>query len=432
MLHVMDLELRHLRAFEAVGRKRSFTDAARSLHLTQPALSRTIQQLESRLGGVRLIDRSPHTVDLTPRGQRLFERAARILREVEEAVAAVALHDELRIGYPWHLPEPWTSRTVAAFEYATGVAVHLARHEHLAAALKDHEVEIALTRSPLTEPGIVSAVVLHEPRVLAVSTRSRLARRDSIPWNEVGGRTVVVHAPSGDTRASLWTPEHRPTSVIECSDYDEWVALVALGRGVATIPASEAATLGGAGLAFVPLDDAPPVPLHMAWSPGPGTALVHSFRRAAESARPRRARSSGEQSGEDSPAALALQAATDRETTGPHEENGQRGQSQHEHEFVAAGGGEEALGSVGEVDGAEHVDGQDQACDACEQADDQGDAADQLRVRGQGGGQLGRRHAHLLEVRGGPVEGPLVQFLQTVHQEDDAQADPQEQEAEGR
>lgn len=55
------IELRHLRMFEAVARLKSFTHAAEELTITQPALSRTIQQLEDALG-VTLLDRSSRHV----------------------------------------------------------------------------------------------------------------------------------------------------------------------------------------------------------------------------------------------------------------------------------------------------------------------------------------------------------------------------------
>jgi hypothetical protein len=60
-------ELRHLRAFVAVARSGSFTRAAGQLLITQPALSRTIQQLESALA-VRLLERTSRHVELTAAG----------------------------------------------------------------------------------------------------------------------------------------------------------------------------------------------------------------------------------------------------------------------------------------------------------------------------------------------------------------------------
>lgn len=61
----MDIEVRHLRAFVAVAQHRSFSAAAKELSVTQPALTRTIQQLEERWG------------------TQLFERNSRMVRPTE-------------------------------------------------------------------------------------------------------------------------------------------------------------------------------------------------------------------------------------------------------------------------------------------------------------------------------------------------------------
>jgi hypothetical protein len=64
---VMTVELRHLRAFVAIAAEGTITRAAARLHVTQPALSRTLRQLEAHLGA-RLIDRSTHHLQLTAAG----------------------------------------------------------------------------------------------------------------------------------------------------------------------------------------------------------------------------------------------------------------------------------------------------------------------------------------------------------------------------
>ncbi|WP_178946152.1 LysR family transcriptional regulator [Kocuria sp. TGY1127_2] len=282
----MDLELRHLRALEAVGRKKSFTAAARSLHITQPALSRTIQQLEARLGGVTLLNRSSRSVDLTPQGQRLFERARTILREIEDAIAETHQVEELRIGFPWALPDPWISRTLATFERSSGIRTHLTRHDDVCSALLNRAVDVALTRQTLMGTEVETIELFREPRVAAVSTGSRLARRTSIPWKELGQHPVVINTLSGNTRPSLWDPGQRPSSIIECANYDEWITLVAAGKGVGATPASAAASYGHSRVAFVPLDEAPSVPLCLAWRTSSNSRAIQEFRNAALSTLP--------------------------------------------------------------------------------------------------------------------------------------------------
>ena len=61
------MDLRHLRYFLAVAEELSFSKASRRLHIAQPALSRAVKELETALG-VRLLERTRHSVALTPAG----------------------------------------------------------------------------------------------------------------------------------------------------------------------------------------------------------------------------------------------------------------------------------------------------------------------------------------------------------------------------
>jgi len=70
----MDFDLRLLRHARALAEEGSFARAARTLHLTQPALSRSIQELERRTG-IRLFDRNKGRVDLTALGEVFLAHA---------------------------------------------------------------------------------------------------------------------------------------------------------------------------------------------------------------------------------------------------------------------------------------------------------------------------------------------------------------------
>jgi epsilon-lactone hydrolase len=80
------IELRHLRAFVAVAEELNFGRAAERLYLSQPALSRQIRALE-RLVGCELLRRTTHRVELTIAGEALLDRARRLLRDLDDAVA---------------------------------------------------------------------------------------------------------------------------------------------------------------------------------------------------------------------------------------------------------------------------------------------------------------------------------------------------------
>lgn len=89
------MEIRTLRYFLAVAREGSITRAANFLHLTQPTLSRQMQDLEQELGRQLLIRKS-HRVDLTPEGVLLRKRAEEIVAMVDKTEAEfIALEDTI-------------------------------------------------------------------------------------------------------------------------------------------------------------------------------------------------------------------------------------------------------------------------------------------------------------------------------------------------
>lgn len=84
------MELEQLRIFTAVAEAESFSAAARALFVSHSTTSRAVSALERELG-VELLNRQGRTVRPTPAGEELLKWADRLLREAEEAKAAVAL-----------------------------------------------------------------------------------------------------------------------------------------------------------------------------------------------------------------------------------------------------------------------------------------------------------------------------------------------------
>src|SRR5713101_3698099 len=101
MSYCCPMELRHLRYFVAVAAHGSFNRAAEILHLTQPALSRQVKDLEEELG-VPLLVRSQNTVKLTESGSLFYGEAREVIARANEAVCRVrgeARSETLRVGY---------------------------------------------------------------------------------------------------------------------------------------------------------------------------------------------------------------------------------------------------------------------------------------------------------------------------------------------
>jgi DNA-binding transcriptional LysR family regulator len=111
------MELRQLKHFVAVGEAGSITAAAKSLRLTQPALSRQIKALEEELD-TALLERGAHSITLTPAGEALLVEARKLLRASEtmiEKVKSTAAGEPLRVGYAPSLAGDFLSVAIERF-----------------------------------------------------------------------------------------------------------------------------------------------------------------------------------------------------------------------------------------------------------------------------------------------------------------------------
>ena len=235
---------------------------------------------------MRLLERTLRSVRLTDVGQDFLDRTRAVLADLDGEIAAARGEQELRLGFQWVLPDPWATETITGFEQATGARVTLLRRDDIATALEAGDLDVAITRTRFTTPGTVQTPLFDEDRVAAVSTRSPLAARDVIDWLELPAGPVVVNTVSGTTQPDSWPAEHRPTQVVTCGNYDEWLHLVATGRGVGAVPRSAARTGTHPGVTFVPLTGAPPVSVCLAYRPRGSNPLVRQFVTFAATAAP--------------------------------------------------------------------------------------------------------------------------------------------------
>lgn len=154
----MDL-LAHLRCFVAVAEERHFGRAAQRLHLTQPALSRTIARLERTLGA-QLFERTSRTVRLSSAGEVLLADAEHLVDRADRFLdtAAQARRGEIgtiRAGIPLGLPAPTVAALARAF-----------REHHRGGGLDLRE----LPAGARLGPGLDAALLVPDPDDTAVDT----------------------------------------------------------------------------------------------------------------------------------------------------------------------------------------------------------------------------------------------------------------------
>jgi DNA-binding transcriptional LysR family regulator len=274
------VELRHLRVFEAVARLKSFTQAADELTITQPALSRTIQQLEDALG-VTLLDRSSRHVEATQAGRMFLDHVERVLAELERGFDAVRRQASIRLGFSWLLPDPWAQDTVALFERGTGTTVSLIRTDDALAAVQQGKVDVAVVRGHVTSTAVRVVHLFNESRVAVCSAHSPLADRSELDWAQVPRWPLVVNTASGTTGPWSWPAGEGPKTVVETTNYDEWIESLSADRGIGVIADVAIRRNIHPGVRFIALRGAPESPVALAFLPRARNAVLRRFVEAA-------------------------------------------------------------------------------------------------------------------------------------------------------
>ncbi|MCF4121632.1 LysR family transcriptional regulator [Antribacter sp. KLBMP9083] len=285
----MNVELRHLRALAAIGDEGTITDAAAVLHLSQPALSRTLDQLEQRLGA-RLVERTTRSLALTDAGQRLWEHAHRILNQLDDALADVASHGPrpVRIGFPWAALGRHTVPLLRAWRGEhPDLPVRVRRCDDPEGAVRRGEVDAAFVRAaPLRAHGLVSHALYREPRVAAVADGDALAARELLHLADLADRPVALCATATTTNAELW-PEGRRPHTFQVPGVDEWLTTIATGEAVGVTAEATEHTHPHPGVRYLPLADAPEIDVHLVWSRSPSHPATTAFVQHARQHTPR-------------------------------------------------------------------------------------------------------------------------------------------------
>ena len=266
-LHTL-LELKLARSFVAVAEERHYVRAARRLQITQPALSRQIQQLEREIG-TALFTRVGRTARLTVAGQVFLDHARRLLDMAEAAATAARRASEgitgrLAVGFvspATYSVLPATFRTFR--QRAPDVALELRQLSSgaQAEALRAREIDVGLLHPPVEgAPLFGLRVIVDQPFVAAIPARHPHARGRTIHLRELASEPFVIfpRRTGPGLYDKIVTLCHAsgfsPRVVQEAEQMQTIVSLVAAEVGVALVPASIARSLRE-GVAYLELED---------------------------------------------------------------------------------------------------------------------------------------------------------------------------------
>ncbi|MFD8101533.1 LysR family transcriptional regulator [Nocardia fluminea] len=249
-----------LAAFDAAAEEGHFTRAAQRLGVPQSSLSRRVKTMEHLLG-VALFQPVGRGIALTPQGRDLYARTRGLVRALDDAVRQVRADADpdsglVRFGFPLTLGPVSIPSLLAQFHTrAPRIRLHLvqAHGEALAEQVRDGRLDLAVMIPP---PPDLPTVDLGRQRIdLHVSRAHPLAGRRRVDLAELAEESFIANPPSYQLRTLLdsWCAAagFTPRVVFEITEFETLRALVALGQGVALLPAAEVADPD---LAVIPLD----------------------------------------------------------------------------------------------------------------------------------------------------------------------------------
>jgi DNA-binding transcriptional LysR family regulator len=285
----MDVHLRDLRYFVAVAEELNFTRAARRLHLSQPALSKQIQGLETALHA-QLLQRNRREVKLTGAGEALLASARSLLESWDgttTTVAEAAALDArvLRVG---------TLTSIGRALYPGVVDQYVARQPGWrvelrsfgwgdpTAGLRDRVTDAAFLWLPIDADDISYEILVTERRVLGLSTKHALAARSSITVAEIADQPFLALPETAGPLRDFWLANDQRTGqpatiAAEVTSADETFELVASGAAVHLMAEGNAAIYARPGITFVPVEGLDPAHLAIAWRRDDVRASVKAF-----------------------------------------------------------------------------------------------------------------------------------------------------------
>jgi DNA-binding transcriptional LysR family regulator len=193
------MDFRHVHAFIAIAEDLSLRKAARRLGVSQPALSRQVQQLEQELG-LTLFVRHPDGIELTHHGTLMLDQA----RRVSDAAAEFADHvrtaeshkrGAVRLGITWGLWE--TVNRIVAHHAVQAPGVAILGSDIVSSAqsdaLRHRRIDVGLARPPLDTRELHYERLFDESVVAVLPTGHALASREHVTLAALSDERLLLH-----------------------------------------------------------------------------------------------------------------------------------------------------------------------------------------------------------------------------------------------
>jgi molybdate transport repressor ModE-like protein len=247
-----DVSIRQLRALAALSANGSITAAAAKLHLTQPAVTLQLRNLQA-LAGLPLVQRTGDGMLLTDAGREVLALSERI----EAALAACATSLEMMAGKTGgriSIGAVSTAKYFVPFAISGFSRLHpeieikltIGNRQEIGAALRGYDLDIAIMGRPPVDIEMDVHLIGDHPHVIIAPTGHRLARKPRLALTDLAGETFLTREPGSGTRGLMEqlfeTAGVRPVIGMEMSSNETIKQAVIAGLGIAFISAHTVAT----------------------------------------------------------------------------------------------------------------------------------------------------------------------------------------------
>ena len=291
----MSVEIRHMQAFLTVATELHFGRAAQKLNVAQPALSRTIQHLESILG-VQLLERTTRNVQLTDAGRTFRDHSAKLLHQLDLAVqmtrgTPTGETGSLSVGYIDVLLGGPIVEILCRFQrkYPDVNVEFLPRApDSLIQLVTEKQVDCGVVLGPINDNSLDTQYIFVEPAVALLPASHRLAFRAKVRLAELADDIFVLPPRFG------WSDFHQrferlclaegfqPQIGQEAHESNALLAMVTAELGIGVCPESMTTSLRG-GVIAKPISDCPLFfESHFVWRKDSVSPLVANFASVVE------------------------------------------------------------------------------------------------------------------------------------------------------
>ena len=238
-----NVTLHRLRVFEAVARLASVSGAARELHLTQPAVSMQVKQLEEQVG-MPLTERIGRRIQLTDAGEEIALHARRLAQQIGEAEAALDAMRNLRGGRieigVVSTAKYFAPRLLAEYQRRhpdIELKLSVANRAEIVQRLADNSIDVAIMGTPPQHIECEASRIAEHPLVWLASPQHPLAALKNVEPARLAHERLIVREPGSGTRGAMdrYLRAHRvhPLQMLEMSSNETIKQAVMADMGIA-------------------------------------------------------------------------------------------------------------------------------------------------------------------------------------------------------